>query len=143
MADALSQYLHQEVKSGIFTWHDRNCLLFVSRWIDLVRGSSISERWIGAVQTEPQARAYIASVGGAVQLFTEVLGAPAAATEFKRGDVGLLAFDGWHLGITCTGKQWAHCTAKGVAWATIKPTIGWVIQQRAGRSRLASRSHAR
>lgn len=57
-----------------------------------------------------------------------MLGPPAMGAPARRGDVGLMAFDGWPLGMICTGAMWAfrHGT-RGIRMIRCEPEIFWNV----------------
>lgn len=123
--DRLDAYLADE-RYRAFVWGSADCLQFPARWGEWL-GFDVA-RFRGRCDDEASARAFVAAHGGAVALMSAVFGAPGDATHAKRGDVGLKATDGWHIGLICTGGMWAMRDARrGVRFGRIAPDVVWHI----------------
>ena len=106
--DRLDSYLAGE-KLKSFSWGVDNgdCLLFLLGWAETIGRADLAQSWRGLYATEDEARALLERRGGAVTAGRSMFGPPRIGTPAVRGDVGLLAHDGWHFGMICTGNMWA------------------------------------
>jgi len=112
--DLLSRYLASE-RDQKFTWGQGNgdCLLFLAGWGIMLNGIDFAADLRGTYSDEAGARAAIDRRGGAVAFVASVSGPERQEGQQERGDIGLLAFNGWHLGMICTGSMWAVRAGEG------------------------------
>ena len=114
-----------------FEWGRSDCLLFVASWVEAATGKPAQEPWLGRYATEGEARTMLGEAGGAIEAFKAVLGEPAQGDDWQRGDVGLYAYDDWHLGLIFAGSTWVYRHGgRGIAFESrIKPTVWWRVRQ--------------
>lgn len=127
--DLLSRYLDGE-KDVDFSYDSHgtgDCLTFMAGWVLLWQGIDYASDFRGRYHDEAGAKALITARGGAVSYLTEKFGAPrSAAGGWQRGDIGLLPFDGWYLGMICLGNLWAlRGTPRGVRYTRRSPEVIW------------------
>ncbi|MCF6112007.1 DUF6950 family protein [Mesorhizobium muleiense] len=125
--DLLARYLAEERLKG-FAWGCDNgdCLLFLLGWAERAVGRRASVAWRASYCDEAGARAALSAFGGAPAAVCDVLGPPRIGSKAQRGDVGLLAFEDWHLGMICTGNLWAiRDVRRGVRLLRKEADIVW------------------
>jgi len=123
LADLLDQYLAEEIQRP-FEWGCRNgdCLLFLLGWAELC-GKKASRQWRGSYTSEDGARSALFNFGGAKAALFDVFGQQSECSP-SRGDVGLLRYDDWHLGVICTGRMWVmRAGTRGVSFTRRCPEI--------------------
>lgn len=123
--DLLDTYLDQE-RGKPFCWGQGNgdCLLFIAGWGIVLNGIDFAADLRGTYHDEDGAKAAIARKGGAVSFFDQVAGSRKSMGE--RGDIGLAAFNGWHLGMICTGSMWVlRAGHQGLRFVRRPPDIIW------------------
>ncbi|WP_425374178.1 DUF6950 family protein [Neorhizobium lilium] len=133
--DLLDGYLAAE-REKPFAWGVGNgdCLLFVAGWGLVLNGVDFAAHLRGTYSDEAGARAAIETEGGAISYFDKVAGQRRQGGSFFRGDIGLVSFNGWHLGMICTGSLWVAKTGEGglrylrrpadIAWAPNPARLG-------------------
>jgi hypothetical protein len=124
--DDLDRYVARE-RMKPFAWGTDNgdCLLFLLGWAERL-GHEASHQWRGAYSDEAGARAALEAFGGAPAAVSDVLGDPIEGRAPQRGEVGLLAADGWYLGMICTGKMWVlRAGIRGVRFSRRPADIVW------------------
>lgn len=126
-SDLLAHYLSEE-RMKPFEWGRGNgdCLLFLAGWGILLNGVDFAEDFRGRYSDEAGAHRVIDARGGAVAFVASVSGARKRSGQQLRGDVGLLAFNGWHLGMICTGDLWAaRAGDRGIRYVRRPPDFIW------------------
>lgn len=128
--DLLDRYLADE-RTRPFEWTslgNGDCQLFPCGWAEQVGWTGAGRPWRGFYSSEAEARDLLLSRGGAVLAWTDLLGAPRMGSAPRRGDIGLLEMDGWHLGMICTGSMWAFRDGRrGVRLVRAAPDICWSV----------------
>lgn len=112
----------------VFSWDSAangDCLLFLAGWAEQIGFTDAGAKWRGAYASELQARATLERQGGAVWAVTEVMGPPRMGSQAQRGDIALLAHEGWHLGLICTGRMWALRAVRGIGLTRRQPEFIW------------------
>ncbi len=107
--DLLSIYLRAEMAKP-FSWDSfgtGDCMMFLAGWWIMLHGADPATALRGAYHDEASARAALAKEGGAVAFLDGVAAERCEASHARRGDIGLLSFKDWHLGLICTGPMWA------------------------------------
>lgn len=127
-ADRLDFYLAAERKMP-FEWGRRNgdCLLFLLGWAEQL-GYASETIWRCAYEDEKGARQILAAFGGAPAAVLSVIGRSwtCAANSAARGDLGLMAVDGWFLGMICTGRYWVLRAGEGgLRYTRARPDLLW------------------
>ena len=126
--DHLDAYLAHE-RSRPFEWTslaNGDCQLFVAGWAERIGWPDAGAPWRGLYSSEDSARRLMEERGGAVWAWTNQLGPPRIGSDARRGDVGLLAVDGWHLGMICTGRLWVLRDGKrGIRFCHRSADIAW------------------
>lgn len=122
-ADLLDRYLAAE-RARAFAWGTADCLQFPAGWGALLGFDAA--RWRGLCDDEAGARAVVAQHGGAAAIMSDVFGPEGDIGAARRGDVGLVAYDGWHVGLICTGEMWClRHAVRGLRFGRIAPTFVW------------------
>ena len=106
--DLLDRYLAAE-KDKPFSWDSQgtgDCMTFVAGWGIALNGIDFAADLRGRYCDEAGARALLEAEGGAVAFFNRVSGERRPEGQQQRGDIGLLAYKGWHLAMICTGSMW-------------------------------------
>ncbi|MBO0141516.1 hypothetical protein JZX87_10110 [Agrobacterium sp. Ap1] len=124
--DLLDKYLAEE-KGKPFSWDSfgtGDCMTFVAGWGMLLNGIDFAAHLRGRYSDEAGARAMLNAEGGAVVFFDRVSGPRKA--EGERGDIGLMAFNGWHLAMICTGSMWVlRAGTSGIRYIRRPPEFVW------------------
>lgn len=126
--DPLSIYLRREMATP-FSWDSYgtgDCMMFLAGWWITLHGADPATALRGAYHDEASARAALAKEGGAVALLDRVAAERCGAGDARRGDIGLLAFKDWHLGLICTGPMWALRNGTGgVGFTRMPADFAW------------------
>ncbi|MCC2608395.1 DUF6950 family protein [Neorhizobium petrolearium] len=128
--DLLDRYLAEE-KEKTFRWGEENgdCLLFLLGWAELAAGAHASRPWRGEYGDHQGAWWMLERFGGAIAAVIDVLGPPRLGSDARRGDIGLMAANGWHLGMICTGSMWVlRAGTRGVKFTRSAPDICWDLR---------------
>lgn len=113
--DALDDYLSEE-RNHPFEWSSRrngDCQLFPAGWVERIGWPGAGLPWRNRYSNENEARILLGERGGAVSAWCDLLGPPRMGSAARRGDVGQMAVDGWHLGMICTGSMWVIRAGEG------------------------------
>lgn len=126
--DLLDRFLERE-RHVRFSWDSfgtGDCLMYVAGWGILLNGVDFAAHLRGTYCDEAGARRAIAAQGGAIAFFDRVAGERRRDDDYRRGDIGLLGFGDWHLGLICTGTMWV-CRAGAGGNRMIKrpPDLVW------------------
>lgn len=119
-----------EERMNGFSWGRGNgdCLLFLLGWWELATGRWAPVQWRGSYSDEAGARHALHCFGGAIAAVCDIAGPPRIGSQPQRGDIGLRATDGWHIGMICTGTMWAFRDAKGgVRMVRLAPDLTWAV----------------
>ncbi|MBP1849700.1 DUF6950 family protein [Rhizobium halophytocola] len=132
--DELDDYLAQE-RAQAFEWtgqRNGDCQLFPIGWAERIGWPLAGASWRGRYSSEEEARALVDRRGGLVSAGCELFGPPRIGSAAQRGDVGLLAAEGWHLGMICTGSMWViRAGDRGIRFCRREPDIIWDLRFRA------------
>lgn len=128
MPDLLDGYLAAE-RQMPFEWsslRNGDCQLFILGWAERIGWPEAGMAWRGRYSSEAEARALLKSRGGSIIAGCEIFGPPRMGSSPRRGDIGLLEVDGWHLGVICTGRMWAFRAGKrGVCLSRRDAEVVW------------------
>ena len=126
--DLLSIYLRAEMAKP-FSWDSfgtGDCLMFLAGWWQMLNGEDPAAALRGAYHDEASARAALTKEGGAIAFLDRVAAERCEPLQARRGDIGLLSFKGWHLGLICTGPMWALRNGTGgVGFTRMPADIAW------------------
>ena len=113
----LKPYLHDLARRP-FAWGETDCVLILADWWRLNRGVDLAADLRGTYATAEECRAVLERHGGVLRLVARRLaGAGAERTsEPDPGDIGVLRYDGKHIGGLCVGDgRWAGKSLRGVS----------------------------
>lgn len=126
--DDLDRYLAAE-RDKVFAWDGLgtgDCMTFVAGWGVILNGIDFAAPLRGRYEDEQGARRVLDEQGGAVSFFDRVSGPRRAPDQQFRGDIGLLSFNGWHLGMICTGTMWVlRAAPRGIRYIRRPPELIW------------------
>ncbi|KQS90296.1 hypothetical protein [Rhizobium sp. Leaf386] len=127
-ADLLDAYIAIE-RTRPFEWSglaNGDCKLFVLGWAERIGFADAGRDWRGRYCCESEARALLHLRGGAIAAGIALFGPPRMGSAARRGDVGLLPYEDWHVGVICTGTMWALRNGeRGIRMTCVEPELSW------------------